>query len=299
MKIPSKTMLFLAAGVLASVANAEDQSVFAPRPESADPATSVFAPRPTGAARQGESAAKLTLQFDATYLSDYVYRGVDYTKVSSRQGVDVALGMQLSLDPGPGLPKPFVSLETNGFDADPESHWQFVRPTAGVQWTWKSVTLTGGLTSSIYPNRDDFNTSEVFTQAQLDDSKLWGTPQPLLNPSLLAAYDYDLNNGWYVQAGISHDFSLGQTGLTLTPVARIGYTAGWQQEFVFQVPSGTGWQHYDLGIEARYALNSLMNLPKRYGQWSLKGSLFHTERLAESTVGSTITWAGLGIAAEY
>ena len=48
-----------------------------------------------------------------------------------------------------------------------------------------------------------------------------------------------------------------------------------------------------------YSLNTLFNLPMRYGEWKLKGYLFYTDGLNNDLRADTQIWGGMGISFDY
>jgi hypothetical protein len=277
---------------LSTVALGQNESVYAP-PQ----------PEPVG---QGVNEGGVNLSLSVDYLTNYVYRGVDYDDVVdpvTREQGNMALNMYmeglLQFDLGKRMPHPFLAISANLFPDDPVSQFQEFRPAAGTDLTLEPLTFTLGVQTYVYPQREDFDTTEGFGQVRYNDAKLWDSDDPVLSPYLFAAYDWRKNDGWYLEAGVSHDFNIRDWHLTLTPVARLAYTIGWQQQFAIVDGEGTGWQHWDLGLKARYSLNGLFNLSKRWGEWLLRGQVWYTQHLSNNTVGQTQTWGGLGIGFEY
>lgn len=267
----------------------------------------VYAPPIAIAPDKGTNQGGVSFELNVRNLTDYVYRGVDYTEVvdpetaatGGENNLDLNMDVMMRFDLGDRVPHPFVGAAVNVYDSDPVSRFQEFRPIVGADLELQPVTFTGALQSYTYPQREQLDTSEMLGKIQLDDSRLVGSDVPLLNPYVLVAYDYDLNNGWYAEAGISHDFLIEDISLTITPIVRIAYTHGWQQQFAFFAEDGTGWQHLDVGANFQYKLNSLLNLSRRWGDWYLRGQIFYTEHLTSTTVGQTLTWGGLGIGFEY
>jgi len=267
----------------------------------------VYAPPIPVAPDEGTNQGGVSFELNIRNLTDYVYRGVDYTEVvnpetdttGGENNLDLNVDAMMRFDLGDRVPHPFMGVAANVYDSDPESRFQEFRPIVGADLTLQPLIFTAALQSYTYPQRDQLDTSEVLGKVQLDDSRIFGSDVPLLNPYILVAYDYDLNNGFYAEAGISHDFLIEDISVTITPIARIAYTRGWQQQFAFFADDGSGWQHLDLGAHVQYKLNSLLNLSRRWGDWYLRGQLFYTEHLASSTVGHTLTYGGLGIGFEY
>jgi hypothetical protein len=61
----------------------------------------------------------------------------------------------------------------------------------------------------------------------------------------------------------------------------------------------TGFQHYDIGLIGTYGLNPLLNIPRRYGQWQLRGYLFYTDGIEDNLRADTQIWGGVGIHFSY
>ncbi len=288
-----KWMSVLGVLAVAGVLRAQEESVYAP-------------PEPV-TANEGTNQGGVSFKLDVMYLSDYVYRGVDYTEVvdpatkaaGHEDALDVHSDFAMQFDLGERVPHPFIRASVNLFDTDPVSQFQEIRSAIGSDLTLQPVTFTLAAQNYTLPQREDVESSEVYGQILLNDSRIFHSDEPVFSPYVLGAYDYDINDGWYIEVGASHDFVFEDLFLTIRPVFRIAYTVGWQQQFAFNVDDGTGWQHVEYGVEADYKLNSLLNISKRWGEWNLRAKLMHTDHLASKTVGSTQTWGGLGIGMEY
>jgi hypothetical protein len=138
----------------------------------------------------------------------------------------------------------------------------------------------------------------VFGKIAIDDSFFLHTERPVLTPYVYAAYDYDLNNGWYIEGGVSHDFPIEDTGITLTFYADVAYLIA-NQHFVLPGGRDTGFQHYEFGVTGSYSLNLLLNIPKRYGDFALQGYLSYVDGLNERLRADTQLYGGVGIAFHY
>lgn len=288
-----KTVVCAAIGVLSACpAFAQSETVYAP-------------PTPV-TAEEGTNQGGIHFDLNVRYRTDHVYRGVDYTEVTDEDeraggedNLNLTADTTIRFDLGPRRPHPFIGMSANVYDSDPESRFQEFRPVVGADLYLQPITFTAGHQTYIYPERETIETNEFFAKVQLDDSRMLGRERPLLSPYVLVAYDYDLNDGIYAEAGVSHDIIFEDSALTITPVARIAYTRGWQQQFTFVVEEGTGFQHMDLGVEGRYRVNSLLNMSRRWGEWFLTGQIYYTEHLSEDTVGHTELWGGVGIGLQY
>lgn len=263
----------------------DDQSVYAPPAPPRDDA--------------GVNEGAVTLEFDFRYMTDYVYRGVDYSEVGGGEDApNLQFDGKVSFDLG-RLPHPFLGVFANVYNSDPDSRFQEVRPYFGFDWTIRPITITAAHLTYIYPERDDFNTSEGLVRISLDDSYFFRTEKPIFSPYILGAYDYDQNNGWYGEAGIVHEFVIEDTGVTLTFTGAVGYIDGIQGNFIFENEQTKGFSHAEIGLVGNYSLNNLLNIPKRYGEFLLKGYLYYTEGLDNDINNDTQIWGGMGIGFKY
>ncbi|MCY2950937.1 MAG: hypothetical protein NTU53_03050 [Planctomycetota bacterium] len=258
---------------------------------------------PTGTSPdQGINLGGVNIDMTITYLTDYLYRGVNVgEQLNPGTGVSNAnfqFNGTLIWNLGPKLPHPFIGIFTNVLSSDSISNFQEVRPFFGAEWRIRPFIIAGGNNSYTYPDRSNKDTNEVFLKITLDDSVLLHSDQPVFSPYVYAAYDYDLYDGWYVEAGIKHDFVFEKLGLVVTPVLNIAYVAN-NAFFAGFTGKDTGFQHYDVGATFKYSLNLLLNIPQRYGQWSVNGYLFYSDSISDKLNADTTIWGGVGIGFAY
>jgi hypothetical protein len=244
----------------------------------------------------------VNLSLTVNYLTDYVYRGIDRSEVGGAEDApNLQFDSKLSFNLGK-LPHPFVGLFVNVYNDDPISRFQEVRPVLGLDWEIRPITITSGYISYIFPERENQNTNEVFLQVALDDSLLLNREQPFLSPYAYAAYDFDKFDGVYMEAGVKHDFAIEDTPLVLTAVADLGYVIN-NRQFSKNPNSpnaeDTGFQHYDVGLIATYSLNTLLNIPRRYGEFKAKGYLYYTDGIENGLRADSQVWGGVGIQFDY
>lgn len=240
------------------------------------------------------------VNFDLTvsYLSRYVFRGVDQATLPGRSENALQFNGAAEFDLG-RLPHPFVGLFVNVFNNDPVARFEEVRPILGLRWLLKPLTLTAAYVSYIFPNRQNLDTQEGQLQLSFDDSRLWNTDKPILSPYFLAAYDFGKFYGMYLEAGLKHDFVIEETGITLTPSASIGYAINNNYFVTSPNAHGTGPQHFEVGLTANYSLNNLLNIPRRYGQWNVRGYLFDDGPIDSDLRADTRLFGGGGIDFKY
>jgi hypothetical protein len=246
---------------------------------------------------EGINAGAVHFDVDVSYFSTYVYRGVDQTTTPKTQERALQFDGKADFDLGK-LPHPFVGLFVNVFNSDPISRFEEVRPNFGLDWTIKPITFSGGYTSYIFPNRKGLDTQEAFARIMLDDSRIFHTERPLLAPYVFGAYDLNLYKGFYLEAGIRHDFVFEDLGLTFTPNADIAYVVNNPQYEIMHGPK-SGLQHYDVNLTATYSLNHLFNASRRYGEWSVRGYLTYTAQIDKQLRADTLVWGGVGLNFSY
>ena len=275
--------------------------------------------------QDGYNAGGVHFDLTVTYLTDYVFRGVDQSErlAGIGTGDDAALpggggggggGGDVGNEDAPNLqfdgflefdlgklPHPVAGLFVNIYDDDPGSEFQEIRPYVGFEWDIRPFTVAGGHVSYIYPEREALNTAEVWARVTFNDSLLWNTERPVLSPYIYAAYDYELYVGVYAEAGVRHEFVFEDLDLTLTAVADVAYVDG--HSFFTEAgtadPEFSGFQHYDIGLIGTYSLNDLLNIPRRYGRWTLNGYLYYTDGIEEGLHADTQTWGGVGLRFQY
>jgi hypothetical protein len=277
---------------------------------------SIYAPIEAPREEEGINAGGVNFDLKVSYLTDYVYRGLDQSErlarfnpdgpafgndeVGSEDTPNLQFDASFELNLGK-MPHPVAGVFVNVYNDDPTSRFQEIRPFIGLEWTLRPLTFGAGHLTYIFPEREDLNTSEVWASVTLDDSRLWRTERPVLSPYFYAAYDYELWDGVYLEAGVRHEIPLEDIGVTLTAIADVAYAVSNAQ---FQnpearTPDDTGFQHYDLGLVGTYSLNKLLNIPRRYGQWHLNGYLYYTDGIEDGLRADSQMWGGAGIWFRY
>jgi hypothetical protein len=275
------------------------------------PPESIYAPPEAMAEETAVNAGGVNFKLYATYFSDYVFRGIDRSETSGREDSgNVQIDGQMRFELG-RVPDLFMGVFTNINDADPISRFQEIRPYFGLELTARPIIFTVGNTFYIFPDRDDFNTAEVFAQLKLDDSYFFRTDDPVFSPYVMAAWDYDKGDGFYIEAGVRHDFQLEDLPLTISPIARVAYVLNNKAFRETGLPGAdpsfesgttgpdTGLQHYELGMELTYGLNELLSIPARYGKLDFKGYLFYTDQLENDLRADSELYGGVGVGFSY
>jgi hypothetical protein len=268
----------------------------------------------------GFNAGGVNFDLSVRYLTDHVFRGIDRSEGSGgfrdeegnpvifdpdepdfEPGGEDAANLQLDgrfkFDLG-RAPSPFAGLFANVYNDDPISRFQEIRPYVGVEWMVRPFIIAAGQTTYIFPEREDVNTAEVWASVTLDDSIFFRSERPVLAPYVMAAYDYDLYDGFYLEAGVKHEVAIEDTPITLTFIADAAFVVGHPQ-FTFANGEDTGFQHYDLGVVGRYNLNTLFNVSRRYGTFHFEGYLWYTDGIDDDLLSDSQLWGGAGIGFRY
>jgi hypothetical protein len=240
-------------------------------------------------------------ELNINYMTDYIWRGVErFDAGRNEDALNLQLSNKLQLDLGK-LPHPYVDVFVNIGNDDPISSFNEVRPTLGFDWPVKPFTISAGYSAYIFPSRSSIDTSELFLKIAFDDQQLFRTEQSIFRPYIYAAYDYDRWDGLYLEAGIQPTYKLENTGLSITLDAHVAYVNGYRGLLSPLNPgqSESGFQHWQVGVIARYNLNTLLNIPARFGEWSVQGSVYYTDGIDEDLTSTNQIWGGAGISLSF
>lgn len=265
-----------------------------------DQPESVYGTPPLREPGEGFNDGAVRFDLHLHYKTDYVFRGIEPVEPSgSEDTINFNLDARLTFDLG-RLPDPFVGVVTNTAQEDDISRFQVIRPVIGLRWDLELFTIEAGHQSFTYPDRDDLGTSEVFADVQLNDAAFFGEEGTFLGPYVFAAYDYDTFEGIYIEGGLRREGRIGDSSLTLGYHAHVAYIDGLGDLFSATGDSDvSGFQHYQVGLTARYELNTLLNISRRYGQWSIEGFLNYTDGIDNDLFAETQLWGGGGIVFQY
>lgn len=262
------------------------------QPESVYP--QITAPTP----EEGYNAGAVHIEMDASYWTRYVYRGVDQSAKGKGTENSLQFNGYSEFDLGK-IPHPFIGLFANIFNNDPVSRFEEVRSFGGFKWIIKPLTVEAAYQNYQFPNRRVQDTQEIWARLSLDDSRVWRTEKPILSPYIFGAWDFDLYQGFYIEAGLKHDFVFEDLGVTLTPSADAAYVI---HDKYFRQGTNThetGIQHAQFGMTLSYNLNGLFNIPRRYGEFQLKAYGFYTEGIDNQLRGDSRVYGGAGISFKY
>jgi hypothetical protein len=288
-----------AAGVVVLLARISPAQVRQPFELDYEEPDNVYAPPQAPTPDQGINQGGVHFALDISYFSTYMYRGVDQSTPPMTNEHALQFDGRLDFDLGK-LPHPFIGVFSNIFNHDPVSRFEEVRPYGGLSWTIRPITIAGGYNAYIYPNRQGKDTQEAWMSITVDDSRFWHTEGPVFQPYVYGAYDFVKYHGFYLEGGIRHDFVMGNSGVVISAIGDFAYVSH-DPYFMGSGPDAdsTGFQHYDGGMELRYDLGTLFNLPRRYGTWELKGYLIYTGSVQSTLRADNRLWGGVAIGFSY
>ena len=247
-----------------------------------------------------QKTSPFSFSVDYTIVSDYIFRGANFSEYSGegREKVNHQMGLGLELDTA----RLGRNLGTFGFSiwgewyADQES---VLTPTSSgslqevdytIYWSYELseiyTTLELGWIAYTFPQagHDAFYTNEPYISLSFDDSPLFGTEESILNPYVAYYLDTDDIDGGWLELGISHDFALGDLGLADTPVlAEITITPS----FILGIDDGQMGKSMRLanlhwGLDIAYDLNTAMNISPEYGSMSLTAFLYFSDAIHDA-----------------
>lgn len=298
----------------ASVASLFALAILTAAPAFAQPVPETVYPPPEPERSEDPRVAETGSRFelDLQYTTDYLWRGIErFDSVNTEDSPNAQIEPKITLDLGK-LPHPYISVFFNTTDNDEVSNLQEIRPEVGFDWDIRPITISAGYTSYIFPDRDGLDTAEVFLGFAFDDSLFFHTERPVFNPYVRGAFDFDEFDGLYVEAGIQHEFPVEGTGLAFLFNAHVAYVndhdlfAVDEDGIIDGGASGTdddvdntGFQHYQVGLTARYRLNELLNIPDRFGQLSVLGYINYTDGIESDLESTTQVWGGGGVSLRF
>ena len=231
-------------GALGLGARAADAPV--PAAPAAAPETAAAAP---AAKLETESPFPVSFNLSNDVVSRYVWRGILQNPDPCVQPSATATWKGLSLNV-------WGNYATSDWGADREGNFSEVDYTASYTYTFtdlpgvKSVALTGGAIWYEFPNWCSA-TKEGFVTVALPE--LW------LTPALSAYYDMDEADGFYLNAGVGHTFTLTPVSdkLNLALNAGIGWNDRDQNSYYYGVDEN-GFADLGLGATLNYNITETL-----------------------------------------
>jgi len=280
---------------------------------------------PAAAPAEVEGSANpypVTLGVEYTVVSDYIWRGANFSEYAGEgrerlnHQVDVSLSADLA-DLGIG---DFGSItfdawfeiyegqramapgsETSLQEVDYTLSWAYAIPETpvSVELGWIAYTFpnTGG---------DGYSSYEVYGAVAFNDGALFGQEDGVLNPSIAYNYDYDLVEAGVLTLAVEHEFAISDLtdapvlkDMTITPSATVVI----DNRFWDKAIGGTGHTStrvgfVDYGLAAGMDLNSVLDIPAKYGAFSLGAFVNYSDALRDDLLNDEF-YGGMTIGLEW
>lgn len=233
----------------------------------------------------------LTYGVDFTLVSDYVFRGVNFSDYvgEGAERPNYQLNVYGAMDTEIGTFGATIWFEwysgQHQLTPDSDGLLQEVDYVLYYGNSIGPVDAEIGWIAYQFPQAsgDAYATYEVYVSLGMDDSIIWGTEEPILNPSLAWYMDFDdYDLGQWFEFSISHDFAMGELvemlkDFTVTPSFLVGVDHRYLDE-------GTNTQMGTLvyGLDVAYDLSSALKMPEEYGSLGITGFLAFSQGVASN-----------------
>jgi hypothetical protein len=269
----------------------------------------------TGSSSEYVKPLPLSFAIDYVIVSDYIFRGINFSEYSGegREKLNHQLGVNVEYD------TPFgdvigVTVWFEWYEGQQDltptsdSHVQEVDYAVYYRREFECIatTVETGWIAYHFPrlSGDAAFTHEWYISLAFDDSALFGTDGPVLNPTVTMYWDMDDFKGRWFEIGISHDFVLadcqGLQGvpviryLTLTPSLTFGIDNRWLARATGTGCDGTRLANIVYGLAASYDLSGCLDIPPQYGSIALTGFLNFSQAVATAYIQDEF-YGGFGV----
>ena len=273
------------------------------------PPTSLFAGpvKPATGPTEWTKPLPVTFSLDYTLTTDNVFRGINFSEYrgEGREGLNhqLTVGVEADLGRHGAVGASFwfawyafqeqltPAYDGNIQEIDYKVYYRYecekLATTLETGWIAYTFPAFGG---------DGHATYELYVQLGFDDSKLFGTDSPVLNPYVYYGLDYDLaNGGSWLEIGVSHDFVLGEIShckdvpilkdVTITPSVALGVDIHYLDDFDVLGNGGeassTRLANVLYGLNVSYNLSGALDLPPQIGSLTLSGFLNYSQALRD------------------
>lgn len=246
----------------------------------------------------------LTFCLQYALASDYVFRGINYSKWpgQDRRAPSHQMTATVEYDTGSyGVFGGYVWFDWLGTQGNPNIDGNHTFEIDYVPY-WRYNIAPIGTTVEIgyafytyprFPSQFSY-TSELYTKLTFDDSKLFGTKDPVLNPTVAYYQDMDLYRGGWLDVGISHKFLLNGFAATkdvfflkdlyVTPSFDLGTDHRYLSPAVGKGSPSTQLAVLLYGLEVGYNLSGALNMPEKYGCITVAGFLNYSQSLERALI---------------
>lgn len=253
------------------------------------------------AAADGGSGCPVSLSLAYSLYSDYIWRGVNLSEYAGegREKPNHQVAVDVGFDLGELGTLTYRAwfewyADQKKLTGDGANIQEIDHTIAWGHALTDNTDLTVGMTFYTYPNNKANSpyTIEYFVLLEHDDSWLWGTEDPVLNPSFFMAHDVDALGGVWMEFAVNHPFELCEN-LTLTPGWMVAVDACYWRDNTTRF-AGDEWS-----LVLEYDLASALQLPESAGSLTLAGELYYWNawgNFAGEGTSNDELWGGMTVA---
>ncbi|MBN2562651.1 MAG: hypothetical protein JXQ75_17130 [Phycisphaerae bacterium] len=256
--------------------------------------TTIEEETPASEGSEYEKPLPLSLSLDYTLVSDYIFRGFNFSEhaTEGREALNHQMGVSLGLDLAPlwgGKPGQCGELGFSTWfewyaDQDKISgdgaNIQEIDYTISYGYSVEPIAtdITIGWIEYVFPNWEGpgDRTHEWFLSFEHNDAWAWRWlgykgEDGILNPTFSFYHDLEAFGGTWMDFGISHGFELVEH-LTFTPSYTLHIDGGWAGPAAGLVDDhDTRIAGMNYGLDLTYDLTELLRMPKWAGSMSISG----------------------------
>ncbi|MCU0727369.1 MAG: hypothetical protein MUE73_16545 [Planctomycetes bacterium] len=250
-----------------------------------------------------EKPIPLCIGLDYVLVSDYIFRGINYSEYSGegRERLNHQVTAWAEVDTGcagtvggylwfefyDGLRHILEDPPNRLYEVDYALYWRHAFEPIGT-------TVELGFAMYDYPHISGSagQTCEAWLKLTFDDSGLFGTEEPVLNPMLGYWRDVnDIEGGW-LELSIRHPFALAV--FTVTQSLALGVDHEYLGKALGTGNRATQFGNLTVGLEVAYDLGGALGLPAWSGGVTLAGFMFRSIALEEDLLNDEF-WGGLKV----
>lgn len=251
----------------------------------------------------------LTLSVDYTMVSDYIWRGLNFSEFDGEgsEGLNQQLNLGFEIDPsavgGPecGVFGGAVWFEwyahqeqltpwssSNLQEVDYTIYWAYEIEdiSLGIELGWIGYHFPRVRENGSPNSSDGAYTHEVYVALSWDDAMIFG--ESILNPTFALYWDIDDVQAQFMTLGISHDFVLADMGCedvvvlkdtTVTPSMTLGIDHRYYDKSGNSTGTSVGTRLGNLlyGVDVAVDLSSALDIPSELGAITLTGFLYYSQ----------------------
>ena len=246
----------------------------------------------------------ISFNLSYTLISDYIFRGINFSEYSGegreKPNHQTALGVEYDTGKFGSIGACFwfewyaaqekltPDYGGNTQEIDYMVYWKYAIPNLAT------TVETGWIAYTFPPLKGDAHTDyEWYLKVSFDDSGLWKTAKPVLNPYVAYYHDLDLakNASWW-EMGISHGFAMGDyfkdapilKDITVTPSLVLGVNRRYYEKIGLGGSPSTRLANLNYGLEVSYDLSGAIKLPPQAGKMTVGGLLNYSQALYDELI---------------